>query len=155
MSESSHSITTELSCFLGFDFGERRIGVATGQSRTLSANPLCVVRNINGRPEWDEIEKVIREWQPAALIVGLPLTDDGSAQRVTGLARSFAKHLRRRYQLPVHMCDERFSSNEASRIIAENRRHHNRRRAKHEDSDTIAAALILEQWLRLNYSQDD
>jgi len=141
---------------MGFDFGEKRIGVAIGQAanneaanktEVLSANPLTTVRNINGRPEWDEITALINEWKPAALIVGLPLTEDGEPQRLTALAKSFGKHLRRRYQLPIHHCDERYSSNEASRIIAENRQHQNRRRAKREDSDTIAAALILEQWL--------
>ena len=150
MSESNSnntSTSTNTSRYLGFDFGEKRIGVATGQSTTLSASPLCVVRNINGRPEWDNIAELVEEWQPDALIVGLPLTEDGDAQPLTSLAKSFAKHLRRRYKLPVHLCDERFSSNEASRVIAENRQHHNRRRAKREDSDTIAAALILEQWI--------
>lgn len=138
---------TDVSLYLGFDFGEKRIGIATGQSSTLSANPLCTVKNINGRPEWDKISAIIDEWQPEALIVGLPLTEEGKTQHLTSLAKSFGKHLRRRYELPVHHCDERYSSNEASRIIAENRQHHNRRRAKREDSDTIAAALILEQWL--------
>ena len=136
-----------ISQYLGFDFGERRIGVAVGQSKTLTASPLCVIRNINGRPEWDDIKAIIDEWNPQALIVGLPLTADGGIQHITPLAKSFAKHLRRRYQLPVHMVDERYTSNEASRIIADNRRQQNRRKAKREDSDTIAAALILEQWL--------
>lgn len=145
---------------MGFDFGEKRIGVAIGQAvnnktRVLTANPLRSVRNINGRPEWDEITALINEWKPAALIVGLPLTEDGETQHLTALAKSFGKHLRRRYQLPIHHCDERYSSNEASRIIAENRQHNNRRRAKREDSDTIAAALILEQWLSLHYSPGD
>ncbi len=137
--------------YLGFDFGEKRIGIAVGvkitDSVSASTNPLKAIRNINGRPEWDEITAVVEEWKPAALIVGLPLTTEGGSQRLTSLAKSFGRHLRRRYQLPVHLCDERYSSNEASRIIADNRRHQNRRRAKREDADTIAAALILEQWL--------
>lgn len=147
----STPVDAENACYLGFDFGEKRIGIAIGHkiagSDASGANPLKAVRNINGRPEWDEISALIAEWKPAALIVGLPLTAEGEAQRLTSLARSFGKHLRRRYQLPVHHCDERYSSNEASRIIANNRQHQNRRRAKREDSDTIAAALILEQWL--------
>lgn len=149
---SKHSSSAvDVSHYVGFDFGEKRIGIAIGYktstSGSSSANPLTTVRNINGRPEWDEIAAVIAEWKPAALIVGLPLTEEGEIQRLTLLAKSFGKHLRRRYQLPVYHCDERYSSNAASRIIAENRQHHNRRRAKREDSDTIAAALILEQWL--------
>ena len=146
-SADRNSDTTKTSHYLGFDFGEKRIGIAVGQSGTLSANPLSSVRNINGRPEWDEISALIEEWKPAALVVGLPLTEDGQTQQLTTLAKSFGKHLRRRYKLPIHHCDERYTSNEASRIIAENRHHNNRRRAKREDSDTIAAALILEQWL--------
>jgi len=133
--------------YLGFDFGEKRIGVAVGTAATATATPLSMVRNINGRPEWDNIESLVEEWQPSALIVGLPLTDDGGNQHLTGLAKSFAKHLRRRFDLPVHLCDERYTSIEASRIIADNRKHHNRGRATREDSDKIAAALILEQWL--------
>lgn len=133
--------------YLGFDFGEKRIGVAIGQSGTGTANPLTVVRNINGRPEWDNISALVEEWKPAALVVGLPLTDAGDTQRLTSLAKSFSKHLRRRYGLTVHLCDERYSSNEAARIIADNRHNHNRRKTTREDSDTIAAALILEQWL--------
>ena len=148
MPESATDQTTPVSShYIGFDFGERRIGVAVGQSNTLTASPLCVVRNINGRPEWDNITTIIEEWKPAALIVGLPLTADGETQQLTSLAKSFAKHLRGRYQLPVHLCDERYTSNEASRIIANNRQQQNRRKAKRGDSDTIAAALILEQWL--------
>lgn len=164
--------TSKNSHYLGFDFGEKRIGIAIGHKianaessdgadrRSAAdppsfASPLKAVRNINGRPEWDEITAVVEEWQPAALVVGLPLTADGESQRLTQLAKSFGKHLRRRYQLPVHHCDERYSSNEASRIIADNRQNHNRRRATREDSDTIAAALILEQWLSLHYSQGD
>lgn len=142
---------SDISHYLGFDFGEKRIGIAIGHivhlSDAVGANPLKAVRNINGRPEWDEISATVEEWQPAALIVGLPLTAEGETQRLTALAKSFGKHLRRRYQLPVHLCDERYSSNEASCIIADNRHHNNRRKAKREDSDTIAAALILEQWL--------
>ena len=144
--EAEKQLTTSLQ-YLGFDFGEKRIGVAVGQSGTCTANPLVVVRNINGRPEWDVIDALIQEWQPEALIVGLPLTEDGEIQRQTTLAKSFSKHLRRRFKLEVHLCDERYSSNEASRIIADNRKNQNRRRAKHEDTDTVAAALILEQWL--------
>ena len=160
-SQQNPSRSSGVSRYLGFDFGEKRIGIAIGQiisgtasstgtdssSGTVSANPLQAVKNINGRPEWDEIAAFVEEWKPVALIVGLPLTEDGETQRLTALAKSFAKHLRKRYQLPVHYCDERYSSNEASRIIADNRHHHNRRRANREDHDTIAAALILEQWL--------
>ncbi len=144
---SSEPQALKINHYLGFDFGEKRIGVASGQSGTNSASPICAVRNINGRPEWDKIAALVEEWKPDALVVGLPLDADGQSQRMTQLAKSFSKHLRRRYQLPVHLCDERYSSNEASRIIAENRHHHQRRRATREDSDTIAAALILEQWL--------
>ncbi len=160
--QQTHSDTvkaaTAVNQYLGFDFGEKRIGIAVGHSTSdtgsSSTQPLTAVRNINGRPEWDNIAAIVEEWRPSALVVGLPLTADGEAQRLTALARSFAKHLRRRYKLPVYHCDERFTSNEASRIIADNRKHHNRRRANREDSDTIAAALILEQWLNDTSRED-
>jgi len=131
---------------VAFDFGEKRIGVAVGDTRVAQATPLDVVRNVHGRPDWEKISHIMQEWQPVAFVVGLPVSDDGRPQPVLPLSNAFAKHLKKRYTLPVFRTDERYSSIEAAHVIADNRKHAGRRKAKREDTDKIAAALILEQW---------
>ncbi len=131
---------------LAFDFGSKRIGVAVGHTDVRQANPLQVVRNIHGRPEWEQIEKLLEEWQPVAFVVGLPLSEDNTDQPQIALSAAFAKHLNKKFLLPVDRVDERFSSNEASRVLADNRRRGKRRKTDHSDTDKIAAALILETW---------
>ncbi|MEE8482769.1 MAG: Holliday junction resolvase RuvX [Acidiferrobacterales bacterium] len=98
---------------LGFDYGEKTIGVAVGNSNSGQAHPLSTVRVIRGRVEWDEISKLINEWVPVALVVGLPLNMDGSDNPVTPKARKFGNRLNGRYNLPVHMVDERLTTRDA------------------------------------------
>ena len=130
---------------LGFDFGLKRIGVAVGQSVTRSASPLGVVTPRNGEPDWDAIGRLVAEWRPAALVVGLPYNMDLSEQEMTGHARRFAEELARRFPLPVHTVDERLSSREAEAQLKE-RRQQGRRRITREDIDGAAACVILESW---------
>lgn len=132
--------------YLCFDFGGKRIGIAVGSTDTAHASPLVTIRNINGRPEWEKIDELITEWRPAGLVVGLPLRDDGEQQMQITLSASFSKKLAKRYSLKVYRCDERYSSIEASRILAENRKLGNRRKIDREDTDKIAAAVILDGW---------
>lgn len=131
---------------LAFDFGSKRIGVAVGNTEVRQANPLQVVKNIHGRPEWDVIATLVKDWQPVAFVVGLPLTEDDTVQPQLQLSAAFAKHLTRKFELPVYRCDERFTSIEASGLLAENRRRGKRRKTNHGDTDKIAAALILDHW---------
>jgi len=149
---------------LAFDFGEKRIGVACGQSITGTASPLETVANHHGRPDWDQIDALVAQWQPAILVVGLPEYDDRTVpdqnqnrnngeQAMIAASRAFAKRLRRRYQLPVEMQNEAFSSIEASRAIAANRRSQSRRSTRAGDTDKIAAAIILESWMRNRISE--
>ena len=102
-----------LRTFLAFDFGLRQIGVATGQTVTSTATALGVVDARAGAPQWHQIDKLIEEWQPDALVVGLPLNMDDSESEMSGLAREFADELRGRFGLAVHLADERLSSREA------------------------------------------
>ena len=132
---------------IGFDFGLKRIGVASGNFHSGSTSPLETIRNINGRPEWHLIDKIIEDWHPAALVVGLPVHDENPKQPAELAARAFAKRLRQRYNLPVHLHNESHSSNEASRIVAQNRRQNGRAKTRLGDIDKIAAALILETWI--------
>src|ERR1700744_1321649 len=99
--------------FLGFDFGYKRIGVAVGQQITCRAQPLTTLEARLGVPNWDEVQKIIKEWRPQALIVGLPTCIDDSEQYTTEAARVFAKQLTKRFDLTVHLVDERLSTVEA------------------------------------------
>lgn len=129
---------------LGFDFGYKRIGVAVGQSITGTATPLKTVRAQQGVPEWNEVSKIINDWQPQELIVGLPTCIDESELYTTEPAKAFAKSLEQRYNLPVHLVDERLTTIEArERLFAKG----GYKKLKNTEIDCIAACIILEQWL--------
>lgn len=130
---------------LGFDFGLKRIGAAVGQSLTGSASPLGVVAVRGGEPDWEAISRLVKEWRPASLVVGLPYNMDLSEQEMTQKARHFALALSERFPLPVHTVDERLSSREAEAALKE-RRQQGRRRITREDIDGAAACVILESW---------
>lgn len=133
---------------LGFDFGAKRIGVAVGQSLTGSATALCVLPARDGIPLWPQIDQLIAEWQPAALVVGEPLNMDGSAGEMTLRARKFANRLRAHYRLPVHLVDERLSSFEARGQRLEDKRQSAPQRSNDPGIDALAARLIVESFLR-------
>ncbi len=132
---------------LGFDYGTRLIGVAVGQRITGTARPLCTVKNSREGEDWRRLDALVAEWQPAALVVGLPLTSDGGEQTMSRKARAFAGSLNERYALPTHMMDERMSSIESRQRFAEGRRQGLRRKRDAADIDAIAAQIILENWL--------
>jgi putative Holliday junction resolvase len=134
-------------CVLGFDFGARRIGVASGNRISQSARPLPVLMVKSGQPDWVRVDALLSEWQPQALVVGLPLTLDGGEQAITRGARAFADALGTRSNLPVHLVDERHTSQEAARRFAAQRAAGSARRRDAENIDSLAAAVILESWL--------
>ena len=126
---------------LGFDYGKLRIGIAVGQDITGTATALCTLNCPDGRPDWDKISRLVHEWSPGALIVGLPLHADGSNSATTRRARNFARELETRYQLPVYVMDERLSSHAAKEVQS---------KAPGRDKDgidAIAARIILQNWL--------
>lgn len=125
---------------LGFDFGEKKIGVAVGQTVTATANPVGLVKVTSSGPDWGAIAGLINTWQPDALVVGLPLNMDGAEQLTTTLARRFRNQLEGRFSLPVYTMDERLSTREARERLA------SRGQLDTED-DPIAAQIILEGWL--------
>lgn len=129
---------------LGFDFGERRIGVATGQTITLSASPLTTLNAIDNHPDWISIETIIKEWNPSALVVGIPSYLDGSASDMTRKAERFCRQLEGRFQLPVHRINESLTSFEAEQHLREKKKstQHNK-----QEIDRMAAAIILQSWL--------
>ena len=129
---------------IGFDFGERRIGVATGQTITASATPLTTLSAVNQKPDWLQIEKIINEWQPQALIVGLPVYLDGSDSEMTKKAQRFSRQLEGRFNLPVHLINETLTSFEAEQHLSKKNQHNK------QEIDKIAAAIIVQSWLEQN-----
>jgi putative holliday junction resolvase len=120
--------------FLSFDFSLKRVGVATGNSLTKSATPLRTITAV-GDARFAAIAALIAEWQPSALVVGVPFHPDGAAHDNTRRAQRFARQLSGRFGLRVHEVDERYTTTEARSLGA-------------QDADAAAAALILEQFLR-------
>jgi putative holliday junction resolvase len=132
---------------LAFDFGLRRIGVACGDTVSRTASPLQAVPAGSSGPRWEAIDTLLRDWQPDMAVVGLPYNVDGSESGMTGVARSFAAELRRRYGLEVAMVDERYSSREAEvRLKSARETGLRRRRVAKSDIDAAAACVILERW---------
>jgi len=129
-----------MATLLGFDFGPRKIGVAVGQTITGSATPLRTVPAKKEKPDWDVIGRLIAEWQPEALVVGIPYNMDGTEVEWSPQIHRFARQLEGRYHLPVHTADERLTSMEArSRLGLP--------ASSRETVDAVAAKLILETWL--------
>jgi putative Holliday junction resolvase len=132
---------------LAFDFGQRRIGVACGDTVSRTAAPLEAVPASSAGPRWEVIETLLREWQPALAVVGLPYNVDDSDSAMTQAAREFAAELERRGRLPVVLVDERYSSREAeARLKAARESGLRRRRVVKADVDAAAACVILERW---------
>ncbi len=125
---------------LGFDYGTRKIGVAVGQTLTGTATPLETLQLVNRQPDWGRIARLIEEWQPEALVVGLPLDVDDSETDATAPALRFSRQLEGRFRLKVHLADERFTSFEARDRLGHKAR-------RWEEYDAMAAKLILETWL--------
>lgn len=129
---------------LGFDFGQKNIGVAVGQDLTKTANELTVIKARDGIPNWDDINQLIEQWQPQLLVVGLPLNMDGTEQAMTFAAKKFGNRLKAKFKLPVEWQDERLTTFEALDQLGI----HDKMQSKHQgDVDRVSAQLILQSWL--------
>lgn len=126
------------SSFLAFDFGTRRVGVATGNTLLGRAQPLRTVAAV-GDARFAAIAALIQEWQPQALVVGVPFHPDGAEHENTQRARRFARQLHGRFKLTVHEVDERYSTTEALADLP---------KRGGADVDAASAAIILDQFLR-------
>ena len=132
---------------LAFDYGQRRIGVACGDTVSRTAAPLTTVSAANSGAHWAAIDSLMRDWKPAMAVVGLPYNVDGSESAVTVAARGFAGELAKRYVLPVRLVDERYSSLEAgTRLKAARESGLRKRRVAKTDIDAAAACIVLERW---------
>ena len=131
--------------YLGFDFGNKKIGVAVGQTTTLTASPLQTIRSLQQTPNWELISKVIKEWQPTGLVVGISKQHDGSDNPITPKMQKFCRQLEGRYQLPVYQIDETLSTFEAKQLLFDDL--HVSAGKLWEVQDQLAAQLILQSWL--------
>ncbi len=133
---------------LAFDFGFRRIGLASGDTLTRSAAPLATVPHHADGPDWPAIDRTLRALGPEVLVVGAPYNDDGSPGSLAASADAFAKALSQRYGLTVDRIDERYSSTAAASLLREQRASGQRRRQVGKgDIDSAAAAVMLASWL--------
>lgn len=128
---------------IAFDFGTNSIGCAVGQSITGTAQGLISFKAQDGIPKWEEIGKLLQEWKPDILVVGLPLNMDGTEQPLTQRARKFANRLNGRFNLPVELQDERLTTVEAKAEIFSRGGY---KALKKDKVDSISACLILESW---------
>jgi putative Holliday junction resolvase len=127
----ARSAKTQARTVLAFDFGLKRIGVAVGEPELRTAHPLPAVANFS------EIEKLVDEWKPASLVVGLPTSTQGLPHKMTRQCEDFARRLEKRFKLPVARVDERYTSVEAESRL---------KGVKNKAIDSVAAQLILEQY---------
>ena len=128
---------------IGFDFGERRIGVAVGETSTRIANPLGAIEESANDARFREIGKLVDEWRPAAFVVGRPRHSDDSQHAIAKLAEKFARRLGARYNLPVAFVDETLTSATAEAELRGMRT----RASRKSDIDALAAAIILQSYL--------
>jgi putative Holliday junction resolvase len=133
-SGSAAVATKNLSTFIAFDYGEKRTGVAVGNRLLGTAQPQGSIQ-AQGDARFAPIEKVIKEWQPDAIVIGVPYHPDGAAHENTVRAQKFGRQLHGRFKLPVFEVDERYSTTEALSYGA-------------KDADAASACIILEQFLR-------
>lgn len=135
---------------LAFDYGTRRIGVASGDTLTRTARALKTL-DWTVSPPWAAIDKLIAEFRPARFVVGIPYNADGSPGALADAAQTFARELERRFKLPAAAVDERWSSLEAAERLKSDRQSGRlKRRVRREDIDANAACVILERWLMEN-----
>lgn len=124
----------QLSTFIAFDFGEKRTGVAVGNRLLGTAQPQGSI-HAQGDARFVQIAKALKDWQPDAIVIGVPFHPDGAAHENTARAKKFGRQLHGRFNLPVFEVDERYSTTEALASGA-------------KDADAASACIILEQFLR-------
>ena len=129
----------DLTTVVGFDFGSRWIGVAVGQTLTRQATPLTTLK----ANDWKSIKRLLDEWQPQRLVVGLPLSMSGADQEMTASAKRFGRQLEGRFGRATVMVDERLTTREDYQIATAQQR-----KKSKQEIDSMSAALITETWLQ-------
>lgn len=129
---------------IGFDFGQKRIGVAIGNNISKSAQALITIESASSNQKFEAIQKIMDECQPVSIVVGVPFNVDGSEHKVTNLCKKFAKQLEQKYALPIHLIDERYTSIEANYEIQDKKIDLKKKKLL---IDQIAAKIILQSYL--------
>lgn len=136
---------TEVSIVLGFDFGTQNLGIAVGNRLTNTAQPVKIIKVTYNQPDWLEVEKILKEWEPQAFIVGMPFTKDGTVTEHLKIIQKFINRLHGRFGLPVYIVDEANSSIESTQYVKPSNRN------KKGQLDAISAAIIIERWLNNSF----
>ncbi|NOR79741.1 MAG: Holliday junction resolvase RuvX [Methyloprofundus sp.] len=131
--------------YLGFDFGNKKIGMAVGELDTKIASPLETIRSLNQVPNWDKISQFIDEWEPIGLVVGVSRQADGRDNPITPRMLKFCRQLNGRYNLPVFQIDEALSTFEAKQMLYDDMQVSAGKLWAVQDQ--LAAQLILQSWL--------
>lgn len=126
---------------LAFDFGEKKIGVAVGQTSTNTSSPLKIIFNHHGETNWDEIKEILYEWKPELILVGKPLNMDDSESKIMIKVDKFYKHLTSLYDSKYEYVDERLTTFEAREILKDN---------KSDMVDANAAKILIDNWLNID-----
>lgn len=155
MPDQAKAPTIPTGYVLCFDFGLRRIGTAIGQATTRTANSLETISNGQAKagsgsqaPDWNAIERLVKTWKPSQFLVGLPLDTEGNETDMSKLARQFGAALECRFSRPCAFHDERFSSQAAAENFVAQRASGQARRKDAKRLDSVAAQLILQNWLQ-------
>ncbi len=130
---------------MAVDLGRQNMGIAPGQSAIESANPLPLFIMKDGIPDWNQLLKLVKEWQPNLFLVGLPLNMDDSESELSARARKFARRLRHQTNIQTWMVDERLTTREAREELES---YQSKGQAKRLSADSFAAALLIQSWYR-------
>lgn len=137
-------ITNKIQTLMGFDYGKKRIGLSVGQRLLQSANGIGYVNATDGKPNWEQLDAFVKEWQPDGFVVGLPINMDGTESDMSRRANKFSNRLHGRYGKPSFTIDERlstFAAKEEAKAMG-HKGHY-----KSDPVDALAAQFILESWL--------
>lgn len=143
----STQVNNKYTSIMGFDFGTKRTGIAMGQRITQTANGIGCISARDGIPNWEQLDKLVQEWQPHAFVVGLPINMDGTASEMSRRANKFSNRLNARYRIPSFTIDERLSTF-AAKEEAKSQGH--KGHYKSDPVDALAAQYILESWFSEN-----
>ena len=136
---------------LSFDFGEKRIGVAIGNSITKISHPLETINTSKNTERYKLIELLLKTWEPIKLVIGYPLNDDGTLSKMSLLAKKFGIKLTNKYKIPIAMIDERFTSSEADLELKKIEKNFKKRKIV---VDQVAAMIILDSFFQNNSSEN-
>ena len=126
---------------IAFDYGEKKIGVAVGQTSTNTSSPLQIIFNKDNKTNWNSISSLLDEWKPGLILLGKPLNMDGSDSKIMEKVDKFYKELKSIYDADIEFVDERLTTFEAREILKDE---------KHDDVDAHAAKILIDNWFDIN-----